>query len=114
MSKNANAGLRSTTVVNVRTQACDVYIGRAVRGWPASPFGNPFRVTSELPRGQAIAQYRQWIQSQPALLARLEELRGKRLGCWCKPRACHGDVLVELLEGAPPAPNKPPRQEELF
>ena len=29
----------------------------------------------------------------------LESLRGKRLGCHCKPNlACHGDVLVELLE----------------
>jgi len=28
----------------------------------------------------------------------LEELRGKRLGCWCRPRfACHGDVYVKLL-----------------
>jgi hypothetical protein len=21
------------------------------------------------------------------------------LGCWCAPRACHGDVLVRLAEG---------------
>jgi len=27
----------------------------------------------------------------------LEPLRGKRLGCWCKPLPCHGDVIVELL-----------------
>jgi hypothetical protein len=24
------------------------------------------------------------------------ELKGKTLGCWCKPEACHGDVLVEF------------------
>lgn len=30
-------------------------------------------------------------------MAALPELKG-RLGCWCKPEACHGDVLVELLE----------------
>lgn len=24
-------------------------------------------------------------------------LKGKTLGCWCKPEACHGDVLVELV-----------------
>ena len=29
----------------------------------------------------------------------LEPLRGKVLGCYCKPLACHGDVIVELLEG---------------
>ena len=27
----------------------------------------------------------------------LEVLRGKRLGCWCAPLPCHGDVLLELL-----------------
>ena len=31
-------------------------------------------------------------------------LRGKRLGCVCKPKACHGDVLVELIEGPDPEP----------
>jgi hypothetical protein len=28
----------------------------------------------------------------------LSTLRGKTLGCWCKPQPCHGDILVELLE----------------
>ena len=26
-----------------------------------------------------------------------QHLKGKKLGCWCKPECCHGDVLVELL-----------------
>ncbi len=25
-------------------------------------------------------------------------LKGKILGCWCSPLACHGDVIVEYLE----------------
>ena len=28
----------------------------------------------------------------------LGELRGKILGCWCKPKPCHGDILVKLVE----------------
>lgn len=24
-------------------------------------------------------------------------LKGKKLGCWCKPEACHGDVLIKLI-----------------
>jgi hypothetical protein len=100
-----------TTVVNVRKEPCDVYIGRAMPRWTASPFGNPFRVTGDLSRVAAIAQYREWLLQQPDLLEQLEELRGKRLGCWCKPLACHGDVLVELLEGAP---QSAPTQESLF
>jgi len=30
-------------------------------------------------------------------MASLHELKGKRLGCFCKPKLCHGDVLVELI-----------------
>ena len=26
------------------------------------------------------------------------ELKGKTLGCWCKPDPCHGDVLAELAD----------------
>ena len=36
--------------------------------------------------------------TRPDLLARLGELRGKRLACWCAPKSCHGDVLAELAE----------------
>lgn len=27
----------------------------------------------------------------------LLELDGKVLGCWCKPRPCHGDVYVKII-----------------
>ncbi|MFD1444291.1 DUF4326 domain-containing protein [Thermoactinomyces vulgaris] len=27
-------------------------------------------------------------------------MKGKVLGCFCKPRACHGDILVELVENS--------------
>ncbi len=36
--------------------------------------------------------YRQWILTQLGIL------RGKRPGCYCKPLACHGDSLIQLLE----------------
>jgi len=26
------------------------------------------------------------------------ELKGKILGCWCAPKACHGDILEELCK----------------
>lgn len=34
--------------------------------------------------------------NSPEHLARIPELEGKILGCWCAPQACHGDVLAEL------------------
>jgi hypothetical protein len=70
-----------------------VYIGRP------SKWGNPFTVESR-GREQAIRLYIDWLEQQPALVAAIvPELRGKTLGCWCAPKACHGDVLARLAEG---------------
>ena len=41
---------------------------------------------------------KEWIQKQPGLMNNLHELKGKVLGCWCKPKPCHGDMLIELIE----------------
>jgi hypothetical protein len=86
-----------TRVVNLQHEPYDVYIGRSMPGLPGRGWGNPFYIGRDGTREEVIARYRDWIKTQPALLARLEELRGKRLGCWCKPEPCHGDVLVLLL-----------------
>jgi hypothetical protein len=69
-----------------------VYIGRP------SKWGNPFVVGRDGDRETVIEKYRAWIMGQGELLADLHELRGKRLGCWCAPQACHGDVLAELAD----------------
>lgn len=76
----------------------NVYIGRG------SPWGNPYSHLEQSAaewkvetREEAIQKYREWLLSQPELMVRLKELKGKRLGCWCKPDSCHGEVLLELL-----------------
>ncbi len=76
----------------------DVYIGRP------SIWGNPYTHQARTQakfvvatRDEAIEKYEVYIRSTPELLRRLPELRGKRLGCWCAPFPCHGDVLVKLL-----------------
>ena len=56
---------------------------------------------SDAERERAINAYREWVVAQPELMGSLEELRGKRLGCGCAPRPCHGDVLVEILDRGP-------------
>ena len=78
-------------VVNRSRELDDIYIGRP------SKWGNPFLIGRDGDRAAVISKYREWLLGQPVLLAALPELRGKRLGCWCKPKACHGDVLVELI-----------------
>jgi len=80
-----------TRVVNVRDEAYDVYIGRP------SKWGNPFRIGPDGDRTEVILKYQDWILGNDKLLASLPELAGKALGCWCKPQACHGDVLVGLV-----------------
>lgn len=83
-------------------QDCDVYIGRQcyMGGWklPASKWANPFSVKSCGTVEIAVEKYRQYILERPELLNCIGELEGKRLGCWCKPGLCHGDVLVELVK----------------
>jgi hypothetical protein len=91
----------ATRVVNRRAEPFDVYIGRP------GPWGNPFshlpgtlarfRVSS---REEAVSQFRDWFQAQPDLVARAKrELKGKVLGCWCKPSSCHGDVIAAVVDG---------------
>jgi len=84
--------MRKTRVVNCKKEPYDVYIGRP------SKWGNPYRIGPDGSREEVIEKYRRHLLNQPELLADLDELRGKVLGCWCAPQACHGDVLVELLE----------------
>ncbi len=81
-------------------QGCDVYIGRQMTmgGWnlARSMWANPFAMSATVDRAEACRLYEDWIKSQPHLMARLSELQGKKLGCWCKPKPCHGDVLARL------------------
>lgn len=94
-----------TEVVNVRTAAPGtfVYVGRHMPGkFPGSPWGNPFKLArnaSPSDRERCLADYRAWLKEQPELLDRLSELKGRRLGCWCVPAACHGTVLAQLADG---------------
>lgn len=80
---------RKTTVVHKRYQH-DIYIGRP------SKWGNPFVIGRDGTRAEVIAKYRAYIHKNLDLLSAIPELRGKRLGCYCAPQACHGDVLAKL------------------
>ncbi len=82
-----------TCVIHLRHDPYDVRIDRR------SKWGNPFVIGKDGSRSEVIAKYEAWIKTQPELLAALPELKGKRLGCWCAPLACHGDVLARLAEG---------------
>ena len=76
----------------------DVYIGRAGNGEDGY-FGNPFR---GLERAASIAAFRagfdKRIWTDVEFADRVLKLRGKRLGCFCKPLACHGDVIAAWVD----------------
>ena len=100
-----------TTVVHCMRDKYDIYIGRANTrsGLSASKWENPFPLpnkASEEQRAACIEKYKQWFFTQPELIAAIPELKGKVLGCWCKPKACHGDFLAELADNAQLRNNK--------
>ena len=81
-----------TKVVHCKKEKYDVYIGRPKK------WGNPFSIGKDGTREEVVEKYRSWIKNQPDLLNDLHELKGKTLGCWCSPQACHGDILKELAD----------------
>jgi hypothetical protein len=81
-----------TTVVHCKKASYDIYIGRP------SKWGNPFTIGKDGTREEVINKYRKYLYGNRELLGSILELKGKVLGCWCKPLACHGDVLAELAD----------------
>jgi hypothetical protein len=85
-----------------------VYIGPRYprQGLEESPFVLPILPGRTGERRKVLDRYREHVRSHPVLLSRLPELRGKPLACWCRhdgdrrpgAPACHGDVLIELLD----------------
>lgn len=98
--------MTQTTVVNIRgldRTEYDVYIGRQNKryGLQGSPFANPFKMKnqSEAERERVIAEYEQYLRRTMVVLALCRaQLPGKRLACWCAPKACHGDVLAKVAD----------------
>jgi hypothetical protein len=79
-------------VVHCNKETYDIYCGRP------SKWGNPFSIGKDGTRKEVIEKYRQFLLEHPQLLEDLHELEGKTLGCWCSPKPCHCDVLIELVQ----------------
>ena len=87
-------------VVHCKREEFDVYVGRG------SKWGNPYshRVGTLAEhvvgsRTEAIQKFEEYLLSNQGLMSSLEELKGKTLGCWCKPKSCHGDILLRYANG---------------
>ncbi len=90
-----------TNIVNIRTDKYEVYIGRAGKGKDGY-FGNPFHLENKEDRERMLALYKDYfdirIEEDEEFKNKVKGLKGKTLGCFCKPKLCHGDVLVKYLE----------------
>jgi hypothetical protein len=91
-----------TKVVNIALgHRYDVYIGRAGKGHDGY-FGNPFRLTQGESRGSTLEKYKSYffnrLETDPEFKRRIHELKGKTLGCFCKPHPCHGDIIAAYLD----------------
>lgn len=92
-----------------------VYCGRPSNtkltydNWKAHfSWGNPFEIGQRHPdtgeqmtRDDVIQLHKEKIPHQK--VAEVYQLKGKALGCFCKPKACHCDYLAELANGLPTA-----------
>ena len=87
-------------VVHCKKEPFDVYVGRG------SKWGNPYshkegtlaeQVVGS--RSVAIRKYEEYLLSNKDLMESLPDLKGKTLGCWCKPKSCHGDILLKYANG---------------
>jgi len=90
-----------TTVVNLRYDAYDIYIGRGSKwGNPYSHKDHTLAAYKVKTRTEAISKYEDYILHNQELLSSLFELEDKVLGCFCKKPhrniSCHGDILSAL------------------
>eukprot|EP00392_Amoebophrya_sp_AT5.2_P016528 g16794.t1 len=69
----------------------NTYIGRG------SKWGNPYRAPADGNREEVLQKYATYLKSS-GLREQVGELKGKRLGCFCSPFPCHGDVIREAIQ----------------
>lgn len=80
-----------TVVVNVKKVPHHIFIGKQ------SKWYNPY-TAKQYGREKSNELYREHLEKDPLLLWSLWELDNKILGCHCKPKLCHGDVVLEKLD----------------
>ena len=87
----------------------NIYIGKnaskyAQRSVKDSKWANPFICLDwhvskeEWVLEDLVKCFENYVRNNSHLMNSLHELEGKQLGCWCKPGACHGDVLIKLYK----------------
>lgn len=90
-----------TVVVNQKTDLATIAYAESkgiyVRADRFSDWGNPFELGKDGDRDEVCNNYaNHYLPFKPSLLKKVNELRGKALGCWCAPERCHCDTLKNI------------------
>jgi len=94
----------STKVVHCQKEPFDILIDRT------TPYGNPWSHLDDslapnkvATRREALNAFKEHLESNTDLQEKIRPLKGKTLGCWCKPdKRCHGDIIAEYLDRLTP------------
>ncbi len=91
-------------LVNIKHDKYDVYIGRG------SIWGNPYTHIKDRKtkakyivqtRKESIEKYELYLQecinNGSITIEQLRSLVGRTLGCHCKPKSCHGDIIIKYV-----------------
>ena len=89
-------------VVHLKTDSYDTLIDRTTM------WGNPFRIGKDGNRSEVIEKFRRWLKGEShtefkqkerqKIICNIDSLDGKTIGCWCKPKSCHGDTYADIVE----------------
>ena len=76
-----------------------VFINRARFPKVESVWANPYKVDKN-GLEYCLVLYESWLRDKLERegVEEFMKLKGKTLGCWCKPKRCHGDIIIKLLE----------------
>ena len=108
--------MNKTESVNIRFQKCDVYCGRGkggnipseigIYGW----LGNPIKLNTNCnicgkiheKGGDTLNCYEIYLRKKIKESIEWKEMfikscLNKKLGCFCKPRPCHTDIMIKVL-----------------
>ena len=98
-------------IINLRNVNCiedwlkgerNVYIGRPTEEIPlGSCWGNPYTIRKYKSRRRVIRLFKEHLLRTKKLRETVGDLKGKVLGCWCAPFACHGEVLHNFAGNDP-------------
>lgn len=112
--------MKKTTNCNLyKDKEFDVYCGRG-RGEKNNPLnckpgepgwlGNPFSLGKKCiacgkihqETGETLSCFERYLrlrlEHDPDFKAEFIKLKGLKLGCYCKPKACHTDVMIKILD----------------